>query len=37
MEEMGKLKTQEEHTKKGTRPDYKFPKQKDKTLVIKQK
>ena len=37
MEEVGKQKKQDEHPIKGTKPDYKFPKQKDKKLTIKQK
>jgi len=37
MEEMGKQKKQDEHPVKGTKPDYKMPKQKNKTLVVKQK
>jgi hypothetical protein len=37
MKEVGKQKKQDEHPIKGTKPDYKFPKQKNNKLVIKQK
>jgi hypothetical protein len=36
-EEVGKLKKQDEHSVKGTKPTYKYPKQKDTKLTIKQK
>ena len=37
MEELKNQKKQDEHPIKGTKPDYKFPKQKNNKLVIKQK
>jgi len=37
MEEVGKTKKQDEHSIKGTKPTYKYPKQKDTKLTIKQK